>query len=284
VLKRFYTTVCTKDILTVRPPITLLFGAQSVADTAPLAKLLAQCVDEPLLDAVAREHQRGRRLLIGTTNLDAGRLVVWDMGAIAASGRPGALTLFRKVMLASSAIPIAFPPQYFVVEAGGRHYDEMHVDGGVLAQAFLYGVSMDTEAIRREAGVDDRVRGRLYVIRNGQVQLPPHSMEPAIFAIAERSVTGLLDSQAVGDVYRLHAQATREGMEFNLASIPTEYKAEGEELFDRKDMNRLFEIGFNAARNGYPWQTTPPGLESIVPAGSRGQLRRSAAGPAASPG
>ena len=179
-----------------------------------------------------------------------------------ASGREDALALFRKVMLASASIPIAFPPQYFEVEAGGRCYDEMHVDGGVLAQAFLYGVSLDVDSLRREAGVSGQPRGRLYVIRNGQVQLPPHTIEPRLFAIADRSVTGLLDSQALGDVYRLHALATRDGMEFNLASIPSDFKHEGEDIFDREDMNRLFEIGYRMARDGYRWESKPPGLES----------------------
>ena len=83
-----------------------------MTDTTPLQKIVAKQVDEKILAAVAQAHQQGRRLFIGTTYMEAGKLVIWDMGAIAASGQPGALELFRKVMLASAAIPVAFPPVY----------------------------------------------------------------------------------------------------------------------------------------------------------------------------
>ncbi|MFT5199498.1 MAG: hypothetical protein ACI87O_002168 [Planctomycetota bacterium] len=51
-----------------------------------------------------------------TTDLDVGRAVVWDMGKIASSENPGALDLFRKIMLASASIPLAYPPVFFEVE------------------------------------------------------------------------------------------------------------------------------------------------------------------------
>lgn len=260
-LKRFYTTVSSKDILIVRPLIQIAFGAESVAETAPLARLLEQCIDPTLLADIAAEHGKGRRLFVGTTNLDTGRLVVWDMGAIAGSARPEALGLFRKIMLASASIPIAFPPQYFAVEADGRAYDEMHVDGGVMVQAFLYGVPVDVEALRREAGPLGDAKGRIYVIRNGQVLMPPEHTAPKLSAIAERSITGFIDAQAIGDIFRLHAIARQDDMEFKLAHIPAEFKFEGKELFDREDMKRLFEMGYRMALAGYPWQQQPPAFD-----------------------
>jgi predicted acylesterase/phospholipase RssA len=110
----------------------------SLADTRPLAQLVAKLIDAQVLREIAQEHLQGRRLLMGTTQLDAQRLVIWDMGAIAASGHPQALELFRKIMVASASIPAMFPPQYFDVEAGGEEFQEMHVDGGTNAQVMLY--------------------------------------------------------------------------------------------------------------------------------------------------
>ena len=100
---------------------------EALADTRPLQAMIAAHVDASLLKRVAEAHQRGRRLYIGTTNLDAPRFVVWNMGLIASSGHPDALALFRKVMLASASIPVAFPPVLFDVELtpGGPRYDEM---------------------------------------------------------------------------------------------------------------------------------------------------------------
>ena len=140
---RAYTTIQTNDILKVRGIygiMPLLIG-ESYADTEPLVKLISQTVNDEVIKAVAKEYAKGRRLYIGTTDLDAQRLVIWDMGAIAASGKPDAFNLFRKVMLASASIPGAFPPVYFNVETDGKKYDEMHVDGGVMTEVFGFGTT-----------------------------------------------------------------------------------------------------------------------------------------------
>jgi predicted acylesterase/phospholipase RssA len=89
------------------------------ADTGPLFRLISRCADAGLLAAIAREYRKGRLLLIGTTNLDQQRPIIWNIGAIAASGQPGALDLFRKILLASASIPGAFPPVMIDVEARG---------------------------------------------------------------------------------------------------------------------------------------------------------------------
>ena len=47
--------------------------------------MIAFYVNDNFLKEVAAAHNKGRRLLIGTTNLDAQRPVIWDMGQIASS-------------------------------------------------------------------------------------------------------------------------------------------------------------------------------------------------------
>ena len=135
VLKNAYTTISADEVLRKRG--LSRFWRDAVADTEPLAALIARDVDEDVLKAVARAHGQGRRLYVGTTHMDAGRLVVWNMGAIASSGHPEALALFRKVMLASASVPVAFPPVLIEVEVDGERYDEMHADGGVETQMFF---------------------------------------------------------------------------------------------------------------------------------------------------
>ena len=229
-------------------------------------------VDEKLLAAVAQAHKQGRRLYIGTTNLDAGRLMVWNMGAIAASGRPEALDLFRKVMRASASIPVAFPPVYMKVEANGKQYDEMHVDGGASTQVFFYGFMLDIAAAAREAGATTHPPVRIYVIRNGQIRSHWQSVKPRLLPIAGRSVGDLLFTQGIGDLYRIYTIATRDGIDFKLASIPEDYESKAKESFDPVEMTRLFETAFTLAKNGYPWRTLPPGLAGE--AGHRTRRRR----------
>jgi len=90
-----------------------------------------------MLSAIASEYAKGRRLLIGPTNLGVQRPVFWNIGAIAASGHPDALRLFRSILLASASIPGAFPPVLVDVALDLRAHREMHVDGGASTQVFL---------------------------------------------------------------------------------------------------------------------------------------------------
>ena len=154
---------------------------EAVASTEPLAELLERLIDENMLQAIAAEHNKGRRLLVGTTQLDAQRLVIWNMGAIAASGHPDALKLFRQVLRASASIPVAFNPVYIKVKAAGQEYDEMHVDGGVKAQVMLYGEALNLFTSRKKLGslMPQRPR-KLYIIRNAQVSPEYESIKPHI--------------------------------------------------------------------------------------------------------
>ena len=106
-LKEAYTSLRTEDIVKMRGGLATL-RSDAAGDTAPLKAHIAKYVDQEIIDAIAREHRRGRRLFIGTTNLDAIRPVLWNIGMIAASKNPGAGDLIRTVMLASASIPAVF--------------------------------------------------------------------------------------------------------------------------------------------------------------------------------
>ncbi len=259
VLRHVYTGVTSEDIFRKKSLLTVLWR-ESVADTTPLARMLELYVDEPMLAEVAAEHNKGRRLIIGTTQLDAQRLVLWDMGAIANSGDPDAIKLFRKIMLASASIPGAFPPQYIKVEAGGGFYEEMHVDGGTTAQVVLYETALDPAAML--AGLDKLSRGRpriLYIIRNSQVKPEWEDVRPRVGPIGARAISTLIKTQGVGDLYRLYAFAKRDKMDYNLAAIPPDAApTRGREPFDQIYMNQLFDLGYDMALKGYPWMKYPP--------------------------
>ncbi len=259
VLRHLYTSVTSRDIFRPKSLLTVLWR-ESVADTAPLAKMLEVYVDEPMLAEVAAQHKKGRRLIIGTTQLDAQRLVLWDMGAIAASGNPEAIKLFRKIMLASASIPGAFPPQYIKVEASGGFYEEMHVDGGTTAQVILYETSLDPATMME--GLDTLSRGRqriLYIIRNSQVKPEWDDVTPRVGPIGARAISTLIKTQGVGDLFRLYTFAKRDKMDYNVAAIPPDVApTRGREPFDRIYMNQLFDLGYDMALKGYPWMKYPP--------------------------
>ncbi|MEZ5583708.1 MAG: patatin-like phospholipase family protein [Candidatus Competibacteraceae bacterium] len=135
-LRTVYTTIGPPDVLKPRGLLAAL-TSDGMADNRPLGELISHHINADLLARVAAEYDKGRLLLVATTNLDARRPVIWNMGAIASSSDSRALDLFRRIMLASAAIPGAFPPTMIDVKRDGKPYQEMHVDGGAMAQVFL---------------------------------------------------------------------------------------------------------------------------------------------------
>jgi predicted acylesterase/phospholipase RssA len=259
-LREFYTTTTTRDIFRLGSILGALLSGESLADTGPLAALIARHVDEPFLREIASAHARGRRLYIATADLDSQRFVVWNMGLIAGSGQSESLELFRKVMLASASIPIAFPPVFFEVEAGGRRYDEMHVDGAVGATVFLNGAVFRPSLIRERAG---RGAGRedIFVIHNGQLREPPSPTPRTLRGIAMRVIEASGRAGLVGDLIRIYAFAQREQASFHWVTIAESVELAGPEAFDPVKMAELYEIGRKAALAGPVWSTSPPGLQ-----------------------
>jgi len=246
------------DDLFERKGLLRILRDDSVFDTAPLRKLLEKYVTANFIVEVAREHALGRRLWIGTANLDARRPVIWDMGAIAASGRSDAPELFRQIMMASAAVPGAFPPVYFTVEVDGETYDELHVDGGVSRQAFAYGPVLHLDEIRRQLDEVHRKRpAELFIIRNGDLGTHYDPVRPKALPILMNSLTALTHHQAEGDFYRMFVYAGRDKCDFNLTGIPAGYQRQSKKEFDSGEMKRLFALGEQMGRTGNCWIHSP---------------------------
>ncbi len=256
-LKEVYTTISPKDVLEPRNFIKGVLG-DGMADNAPLLRLTRKSVTEDLLKEVAAEYAKGRFLLIATADLDARRPIMWDMGKIASYGGPKALDLFVSVMVASASIPGGFPPMMIDVEVDGKPYQEMHVDGGIMAQVFAYPAALRINESAAAVGVT-RER-RLYVIRNARLDPDWAEVERNTMSIAGRSVASLIHSQGIGDLYRIYATAQRDGVDFNLGFIPSSFNAPHKEEFDTEYMRALYKTGYDMMSSGFPWMKLPPGF------------------------
>lgn len=256
VLQEVYTRTKTQDILRPRNIFKAFFG-DAIADTGPLWDLLEKHVDQGVLEGIAAEYAKGRLLLIGTTNLDSRRGMIWNVGAIAASGRPESLELLRTILIASAAIPGAFPPVLIDVEAEGKVYQELHVDGGAVAQVFLYPPSAHFQFRERQS----------FIIRNSRLEADWTEVRRRTMSIAGRAISSLIQTQGIGDLYKLWVVAKRDGVDFNLAYIPADFKVQPTEEFDPVYMKALFERGRQMAIAGYPWEKLPPGYTEEPPAG-----------------
>jgi predicted acylesterase/phospholipase RssA len=263
-LKEVYTTITPKDVLEPRNFLSGFLG-DAMADNTPLWNLTRKYVTEALLKEVAAEYAKGRLLFIATTDLDARRPILWDMGKIASYGSPKALDLFVSVMIASTSIPGAFPPAMIEVEAGGKRYEEMHVDGGVVTQVFAYPPAIRIKENSAAAGIT-RER-KLYVIRNARLDPDWARVERRTLSIAGRAVASLIHTQGIGDLYRTYATAQRDGVDFNLTYIPPTFNAPHKEEFDNDYMRKLYDVGYDFAVKGLPWLKALPGFDPVSDAG-----------------
>ena len=246
-LRDAYTKITSADVFEI--------GAtpESFVDTWPLKDLIAKEITPALMADIAAQYRAGRRLFVITTDLDAERSVVWNMGAIAAHGGEEALNLFRTVLLASSSIPGAFPPVLIDVESNGKRFAEMHVDGGVGGQFFV------APAALMAATADYRLPAtELNIVVDSGLQPD--------FAVVKRSTEAIL-AQSVGMAVkvdtrlmldRAYVVAKRSGIGFNVASIPPSFSAPSRGTFDPDYMKALFQTGYDLGNSATPFSTVPP--------------------------
>jgi predicted acylesterase/phospholipase RssA len=258
-LKLAYTNTTEADIFKKRSFLAALFD-DALTTTKPMAKLVDGYVTPQLLTDVAAEYDKGRVLLVGTTNLDAREPVYWDMGALAKNGSPEAARLFRQITLASAAIPGMFPPVMIDVTVDGKPHQEMHVDGGATRQAFMYPPQLRLRELSQEQGIE-RKRS-VYIMRNSRLDPDWASVDRRTLSIVGRAVSSLIQTQGMGDLIRMYLTASRDHVDFNLAYIPSDFTMERTSEFDPKYMEALFERGREMALKGYPWSKTPPGYEA----------------------
>lgn len=264
-LERFYTRTTDEQIFHSRFLLAALFG-DALLDTAPLRETIAAAVDQPLLDAVARAYRKGRRLYVASTDLDNNRLVVWDLGGIAASGRPDRLARYRDALLASASIPVGFPPVYFPIDIDGERYSQMHVDGGAIANLFLTDFILDRQRELAPPDLDrDAVDVDLYLLMNSQLtpQPPTRAVGPSMISISMASSWSTSWSAQSDRLARAHGLARGMGAGLHLAGIPDDYDGELPlASFDPVAMSRLFHFAEQWMRSGGVWLDAPPGLSS----------------------
>lgn len=256
-LKKIYTETSAGDIFKPRGFMAAV-ADDAITDSGPLRERINGFVDKHMVQRIAEEYDKGRLLLILTTNLDQGRSVIWNIGAIAASGHPRSRALIVDILLASAAIPGAFPPVMLNVAINGKEYQEMHVDGGAVAQAFLYPPTFKLKAKLKELGLKD-AKPVAYIIRNGRLYRPEERVERQTLKIAQQAIQTMTASSGLNDLYRMYLTAKRDGVAFNLAYIDDNFSRPYKGPFDKEYMTALYQYGYEVGAAGYKWHTLPPG-------------------------
>jgi hypothetical protein len=240
--------------------------ADAVFNARPLARAIDRLFTPELLAAVARAHAEGRRLYVATTNLDSRRLVIWDMGAIAARGTPESVTLFRQVILASGSIPGVFPPARIDVEIDGRCYEELHVDGGVNDEVVFRPFMV--AALNRARGVPGAVAppgSTLYVVNNGKLYVAPTCVKTRVLPELSVAARATFYAKARDEHYRIYLNCLETGVEFRTTAVPQEMEIGTEALkLTVAEQHRLYDTGRGiglVTPTGAGWQDLPPGTD-----------------------
>jgi hypothetical protein len=263
-----YTHIQAADIFRIRAWVAIPF-TDSVASSAPLRDLIQSQVTPALLTRIAAEHRKGRRLYVGTTNLDTHRLVVWDMGAIACRPCPEGCDLFRDVLLASCSVPGMLPPVRFEVESGGQRVTELHADGGVSAPLFVpSGVFAAAarlaaeEAAKAPSGGPVPPAGNLYVVVSGKMYPSGGPIRrPGVIPVLGATTRGILYAHCRAECANLYGLALGAGMKFHLANLRQDFDALDVSVrFDRKEMANLYREGLRQGVAGPAWEDGPPTL------------------------
>lgn len=230
-----------------------LFGT-GLFKAGPLQQLIAKYVTADVIESVAREYLAGRRLFIVTTDLDAQRTAIWDMGKIATSGDPGAPNLFRKVLEASASIPGIFSPVLVDVEADGKRFAEMHVDGGVTSNIL---VVPEAVFLTKKPTLPANIRPKIYVILNGKLGPYFEVVKPTTLQIAVRAFATSVRSNTRNTLLASYEFIKRRGWQLNLAAVDDSYPNQEKPGFDTEYMRGLFEYGYERGRSGQMWQQNP---------------------------
>ncbi len=232
-----------------------LFGGAALTDTDSLKKQIDHYVDAELVEEIAVEYKKGRNLFIVTTHFDALRPMIWDVGRISVTQGEHAVDLIRQVILASSAIPVLFPPVLIEQEHHGELFTEMHVDAAVSRNVYAYPVQIKLGDIDNRLGV--HTKRRIFVLQNANSELGYGPVRAEVLKMAERALKGLLQKKGNADIERIYYLAQRDQFDFNMIEIPPEFVADGATDFDGEYMAELLQLGYDIGIQGGFWFEKP---------------------------
>jgi hypothetical protein len=252
-LEEFYTTTSTNDLVRARFLTGVLSGG-SLYSTGPLKKVINRVVTTEFVDKLADEYERGRLLLVGTTNMDAEQPVIWNITEIASHRNEDARQLIRQVILASASIPILFTPVSFKVTDGTNEFSELHADGGLTQQIFTYNPNLPVKSFLRRAGLTNRAN-RIWIVHNAKINAVYQPQNTNLRKLGERTLETLIKSQGVGGLERIASNAGRDGFSIRAMIMPSKFLEKPTELFEPGYMSRLFAVGSEMGADPKNWST-----------------------------
>jgi hypothetical protein len=240
-LGEIYTNVSDSDIIDKRSYAVAL-TSNALATLGPLRKLLKRHLNDELIRQAAAKAGGRNAVFVGTTSLDSGQFVIWNLSQMA---REEKYDLYRKVVLASAAMPVFMEPIWIK--------GEMHFDGGVREQLFYRSFLPLLEEVRARG---EKTRAAptqaFFLLVNGRVCTPAVVIPNCIKDIALRTIDVLVDEAMLGNINKIRV-AAGEGV-LGLKYIPDSFTDEPQSEFDRDYMRRLFGVGVAEGKTNWGWR------------------------------
>ncbi|TIL34798.1 MAG: alpha/beta hydrolase [Mesorhizobium sp.] len=252
-LVHLFTSGVADDLVATKFPVGLI--GSSLLRSTPLRQMVEDSITPAILRRVADQHRKGRRLLVLTTNLDTQRAVVWNMGAIANSGRPNALRLFQDVLIASASIPGIYPAVMIEAESAGRRFQEIHSDGGSTSQVLIL-----PQAILASANPlvpSKRQSVAFHVIVNNALIPEFATTQNRTLSVIARAYSILLKSQTQSELTILYNYAKLTGARFHLATIDAQVPYSMLDPFNTSYMQAVYNLGYAGLLAGNLWKDRP---------------------------
>jgi predicted acylesterase/phospholipase RssA len=253
-LAKLYTSGIASSLVQAKWMGTGLLGS-SLLKAEPLRHMVEQYMTAGVLAQIAAEHHKGRRLLVLTTNLDSQKAVVWNMGAIAASGRPDALRLFQDVLIASASIPGIYPAVMIKVQSGSHRFEEMHSDGGSASQVLTLPEQLLTDGARLDPRHHQNIN--LYVIVNNALMPEFSTTANRTLPVMARAYSMLVKSQTRASLIALYGYAMRTKAHFHVASIDRHIPFSVADPFNTGYMRAVYALGYADMSGRRLWHDRP---------------------------
>ncbi|MDX2197480.1 MAG: patatin-like phospholipase family protein [Phycisphaerae bacterium] len=251
----------TDDLVVLRDIFFFLPWRPSFFDNRKLAQRIECEVTSEMVREIAAQHAKGRILLVGATDLDLGRLRVWDLGheADLAAAKDDRKRLHR-ALLASAAIPGAFPP----VEID----HSLYADGACTQQA-ISGVDREqlvsvVKAFSEAHPNAPTPRVRIWVIVNGKLDPETSVTRAEWVSVSSRALYTVLSYglRTTLREFQLGAEALTAGSripcEFHYVAVPADFEIPVSgtyKLFDPELMGRLSELGRKMGADPSVWRS-----------------------------
>ncbi len=250
--RKFYTSVKATDVYSTRYWVSIPFSP-AVASNKPFKNLIDQAVSPEVIAGVAAGHKAGRRLYVGTTDLEPRRLVIWDMGAIASRGTQESVELFRSILLASCSVPGMLPPVPIEVVSNGLRNVEWHTDGGASAPLFLPQNLLRPENTAAAGGTN------VYIVVAGKFYPDPVPVHQRVLSVLGASATAVIYAHCRSELASLYHLSRLAGAAYHVTALPQDFKTSGDSVsFDPAELQRLFEAGYRQGTGGPVWFPAPP--------------------------